>query len=159
MALTTFVSQNLGASQFELAKKGTHFGIVCCVAMAELIGVAMLLFAEPLMRFFTSNEEAVKFGAQQATVEALFLCMLSFSHSIAAIMRGAGKPLVPMFVMLASWCVIRVAYISIMVPIVQEGWVIFSAYPLTWTISSLVFLIYYLRSDWLHAFERSKVKA
>ena len=127
--------------------------------MAELIGVAMILFAEPLMRFFTDNEEAVNFGAQQARVEALFFCMLAFSHSIAAIMRGAGKPLVPMFVMLASWCVIRVAYISVMVPIVQEGWVIFSAYPLTWTISSIVFLIYYLRSDWLHAFERSKVKA
>lgn len=159
MALTTFVSQNLGARQYDRAKKGTHFGIVCCVVMAELIGVAMLLFAEPLMQFFTDNEEAVKYGAQQATVEALFFCMLSFSHSIAAIMRGAGKPLVPMFVMLGSWCVIRVAYISIMVPVVQEGWVIFSAYPLTWTISSIVFLIYYLRSDWLHAFERSKVKA
>lgn len=154
MALTTFVSQNLGAKQYDRAKKGTRFGIICCVVMAELIGVALLIFAKPLMGCFTDNAEAIKIGAQQARVEALFFCMLSFSHCIAAILRGAGKPMVPMFVMLGTWCAIRVAYISILVPIVQKSWVIFSAYPLTWTLSSIIFFVYYLKSDWLHAFEK-----
>ena len=66
MALTTFVSQNLGAKQYDRAKKGTRFGIICCVVMAELIGVALLVLAEPLMGCFTDNEEAIKIGAQQA---------------------------------------------------------------------------------------------
>lgn len=158
MALTTFVSQNLGAKQHERAKKGTCFGILCCVVMAELIGVALLVLAEPLMGCFTDNAEAIKIGAQQARVEALFFCMLSFSHCIAAILRGAGKPMVPMFVMLGTWCAIRVAYISILVPIVKESWVIFSAYPVTWTLSSIIFLVYYLKSDWLHAFDRKEAR-
>ena len=156
MALTTFVSQNLGARQYERAKKGTRFGILCCVVMAELIGVALMVFAEPLMGCFTDNAEAIRIGAQQARVESLFFCMLSFSHCIAAILRGAGKPMVPMFVMLGTWCAIRVAYISILVPIVKESWVIFSAYPVTWTLSSIIFLVYYLMSDWLHTFDRRK---
>ena len=158
MALTTFVSQNLGAKQYDRTKKGAKLGTIGCVAAAELIGVAMIVFARPLMAFFTDNPEAIKIGVKQSTVESLFFCMLSFSHCIAAIMRGAGKPMVPMFVMLAAWCVIRVAYISVMVPLVNESWVIFSAYPLTWTISSLIFLIYYLKSDWLHAFDRAEAK-
>ena len=154
MALTTFVSQNLGAKQHERAKKGSVFGIVSCVIMAELIGVVMLLFSRPLLSFFTKNEAAIDVGQRQIQVEALFFCMLSFSHCIAAIMRGAGKPLIPMFVMLGAWCVLRVAYISIVVPIVGESWVIFSAYPLTWTVSSVVFLIFYLKSDWIHGFDK-----
>lgn len=158
MALTTFVSQNLGAKQYERTKKGAKLGALGCVIAAELIGVAMLVFAQPLMGFFTDNQKAVDIGVKQATVESLFFCMLSFSHCIAAIMRGAGKPLVPMFVMLATWCAIRVIYISVMVPLVKESWVIFSAYPLTWTISSIIFLIYYLKSDWLHAFDRAEAK-
>ena len=85
-----------------------------------------------------------------------FYCMLSFSHCIAAIMRGAGKPMVPMFVMLGTWCAVRVAYISILVPIVQKSWVIFSAYPLTWTLSSIIFLVFYFCTDWLHAFEKKE---
>lgn len=158
MALTTFVSQNLGAHQYERAKRGTYFGIGCCVVMAELIGAVVMVCPEPLMRFFTDNEAAIVVGVKQGRIEAMFYCMLAFSHCIAAILRGAGRPIVPMLVMLASWCVIRVAYISIMVPIVKKSWIVFSAYPLTWTISSIIFLLFYLRSDWLHTFERNEKK-
>ena len=154
MALTTFVSQNLGAGQHDRAKKGSVFGIFSCVIIAELIGVALLIFARPLLAFFTNNEAAIEVGIRQIRVEALFYCVLAFSHCIAAIMRGAGKPMIPMFVMLGAWCVLRVAYISIVVPIVGESWVIFSAYPLTWTCSSIVFLIFYLKSDWIHGFDK-----
>ena len=154
MALTTFVSQNLGAGQHDRAKKGSVFGIFSCVIIAELIGVALLIFSRPLLAFFTNNEAAIEVGIRQIRVEALFYCVLAFSHCIAAIMRGAGKPMIPMFVMLGAWCVLRVAYISIVVPIVGESWVIFSAYPLTWTCSSIVFLIFYLKSDWIHGFDK-----
>lgn len=158
MALTTFVSQNLGARQYDRTKQGARLGTIGSVLAAEVIGVLMIVFARPLMAFFTDNEAAIEVGIRQSTVESLFFCMLSFSHCIAAILRGAGKPTVPMLVMLAAWCAIRVAYISIMVPIVKESWVVFSAYPLTWTISSVIFLIYYLKSDWLHAFDRAEAK-
>lgn len=154
MALTTFVSQNLGAGKHDRAKKGSVFGIFSCVIIAELIGVALLFFARPLLSFFTDNEAAIEVGIQQIRVEALFYCVLAFSHCIAAIMRGAGKPLVPMFVMLGAWCVLRVAYISIAVPLIGKSWVIFSAYPLTWTTSSIIFLIFYLKSDWIHGFDK-----
>ncbi len=159
MALTTFVSQNLGAKQYDRAKKGSRFGILCCIIMAELIGMTLILFKEPLMRFFTDNEAAIEVGMRQANVESLFFCMLALSHCIAAVMRGAGRPTVPMFVMLGAWCVLRVAYISILVPIVQQDWVIFSAYPVTWTVSSIIFLIFYFKTDWVHTFEKEKKPA
>ncbi len=155
MALTTFVSQNLGARQYDRTKKGVRFGLSCGVIVAEVVGVLMLLFAEPLMELFIKNDPgAVAVGVKQVKVEALFFCCLSLSHCIAAILRGAGKPMIPMFVMLGCWCVLRVLYIQTMVPLVQESWVIFSAYPLTWTASSIIYLIYYFKSDWLHGFEK-----
>lgn len=158
MALTTFVGQNLGAKQHDRTKKGAIFGIICCVVMAELIGVALLLFAEPLVSLFTDNPEAIRVGVRQARIESLFFCFLAFSHCIAAILRGAGKPTVPMLVMLGSWCVLRVTYISVVVPLVNDIWVVFSAYPLTWSVSSIIFLIYFLKSDWLHNFDRIEAK-
>ena len=42
MALTTFVSQNLGAKQYDRAKKGARFGILCSIIIAELIGACDL---------------------------------------------------------------------------------------------------------------------
>jgi len=61
-----------------------------------------------------------------------------------------------MLVMLVCWCIIRVTYITAMVRLIPDIRVIFWAYPLTWTLSSIVFFIYFLKSDWIHSFEKAK---
>ena len=154
MSLTTFVGQNLGARQYNRAKKGAYFGIACSVTLAELVGVVVFLTIPYLAVAFDSSTEVVDIATRQAHVEALFYCFLAFSHCIAGIMRGAGKSSVPMFVMLASWCIIRITYITITVHFIPKIQVIFWAYPLTWSISSVIFLIYFLKADWLHSFEK-----
>ena len=159
MALTTFVSQNLGAKQYDRTKKGVRFGVIRAVAMAELIGLLMVIFAEPLMEIFIKDDPAaVQVGVKQTYVEALFFCCLALSHCLAAVLRGAGKPMIPMFVMLGAWCVLRVLYIQTMVPLIGESWVIFSAYPLTWTVSSIIYLIFYFKTDWIHGFDKMRSK-
>ena len=85
--------------------------------------------------------------------------MASFSHCIAGICRGAGKAFVPMTIMLAVWCVFRIAYITIAMRISHNIVLLFWAYPITWTISSVIYLIYYLKSDWIHGFETPEERA
>ncbi len=53
---------------------------------------------------------------------------------------------------------LRVAYISIIVPLVAKIDVIFTAYPLTWGRELYHFLIYFLKSDWLHNYDRLEQK-
>ena len=73
---------------------------------------------------------------------------------MAAVMRGAGKATVPMFTMLVCWCVIRVTYITIAVKFVNELTTVSWAYPITWVLSSTVLLIYFLKADWIHNFDK-----
>ncbi len=157
-ALSTFVGQNLGAGQHERVKKGVGFGIVCSCLMAELIGVLSYLFAPQLIGFFSESAESVAFGVSHMRTICLFYCLLAFSHCIASIMRGAGRATVPMFTMLACWCVIRVSYITVAVKFVNELTTVSRAYPITWTLSSIVFLIYFLKADWIHGFDKEKAK-
>lgn len=157
MSLTTFIGQNLGARQYDRAKRGAAFGIVCSVTLAELVGILVYFLIPYFASAFDSSREVVAFASRQAHTEALFYCFLAFSHCIAGIMRGAGKSTVPMFVMLFSWCIIRITYITVTVHFIPKIQVIFWAYPLTWSISSVIFLIYFLKADWLHSFERKKV--
>lgn len=150
LALSTFISQNLGAKKYDRVKKGSVFGILCCTLLAELIGVVLYLFAPTFIAAFNSSAQVVRYGVSQARTEALFYCLLAFSHCAAGIMRGAGRATVPMFVMLICWCIIRVAYISIFTNLIPSIKVIFWAYPLTWSLSSLVFLVYLLKADWMN---------
>ena len=83
----------------------------------------------------------------------LFYCLLAFSHCTAAILRGAGKAFVPMTIMLGVWCVIRIAYILLVMHFIGEIRLIYWAYPITWSISSVLYFIYITRSDWVHGFE------
>ena len=158
MALTTFVSQNLGAAQYDRAKKGSRFGIISSVVIAEIIGVLMYLFAPALISLFTKTPEVIALGAREMRTISLFFCLLAFSHAVAAVCRGAGKAFVPMIIMLLFWCVIRILYITIVMHIVHEIQYIYWAYPLTWSLSSIVYLIYYHFSDWVHGFEKKPIK-
>lgn len=154
MAATTFISQNLGAKQYDRARRGARFSILAAVILAELIGICCYIFAPSLIGLFDQTPGVIELGVRQARTVALFYCLLAFSHSVAAVCRGAGKAFVPMCVMLSVWCVIRILYIMAVMHFTGEIGYIYWAYPITWAISSVIYLIYYLRSDWVHGFEQ-----
>lgn len=158
IALTTFVGQNLGAGEYTRTRRGARFGIICAVCMAELIGVLFYLAAPVLIGCFTEEPEAIAFGVEKVHICALFFCLLAASHSYSAVLRGAGKAVVPMIAMLSFWCVVRVAFLRIAVPIFKTIAVVNWVYPLTWFLSTVFFTIYYFKADWIHTFEKETVK-
>lgn len=111
--------------------------------------LSSISLAPVLIAAFNDAPQVVAYGTQQARTVTLFYFLLAFSHCAAGIMRGAGKATVPMFVMMVCWCIIRVTYITIVVKVIPSISVIFWAYPLTWCLSSIVFLLFLLKSNWL----------
>lgn len=152
MALTTFVGQNLGAKQYERTRKGTRFGILATVVLAELIGVLVYAYAPVLTAAFDSTPEVVMYGTARARTASLFYCLLAYSHALSAVLRGAGKSIVPMIVMLVFWCVIRVSILTVGGYFIGTIDVVYWVYPITWALSSIVFFIYYKKANWMYAF-------
>lgn len=148
-AISTFVGQNMGAKNYKRADKGARFGVLVSMGLAEIIGILFFLFAPIIIMAFTRDPEAVAFGVDKARVCSLFYCLLAASHSFSAVLRGAGKALVPMITMLSIWCVIRVSFLVVMVPITESIAVVNWVYPLTWALSTVVLFIYYIKADWL----------
>ena len=157
-ALATFVGQNLGAKQYHRVKKGVRFGIICSMLLAEVIGVLSYVFAPQLISLFNQQPQVVDYGVRHIQSICLFNCLLALSHCFAAVFRGAGKSNVPMFTMLGCWCLLRVTYITVALKFINRLETISLAYPITWACSSVIFLIYFLTADWIHAFERQEAK-
>ena len=154
IALTTFVGQNLGAGKHARAKRGAAFGVVACLLAAELTGLLLYQAAPALIGLFTAEPEAIAFGVGKSRICSLFFFLLAASHSLAAVLRGAGKAVIPMISMLTFWCVVRVTFLQIAVPIWQSIDVVNWVYPLTWLLSTVFLTIYTVRADWVHSFER-----
>ena len=155
-ALATFVGQNLGAEKYDRVKKGVGFGILCGCLLAETVGILSWVFAPQLIGFFNDAPAVIDYGVRHMRTICLFYFLLAFSHCISAILRGAGKTMVPMVTMLLCWCALRVTYISVMVRFVNRLETVSWAYPLTWFCSSVIFLVYFMKADWMHNFERQK---
>ena len=154
MALTTFTSQNMGARLYDRTKKGTRFVIFMGIGCAEVIGILFFTFAPFMIGLFTQDAEVIAIGVRQARTETLFYFLLALSHCMAGILRGAGKTTVPMVIMLACWCLFRITYITIAVRFFPDIHTIYVAYPITWSLSSILFTIYYFKADWVHSFQK-----
>ena len=156
MSLPTFVSQNLGAKQYDRAKKGSVFGILFGVVTAEILGVIIYFAAPSFLKIFVDTAESVNYGTIHAKTTALFFFLLALSHCAAGVLRGCGKAFIPMATMLAFWCGVRVVYVTSILKVIPKFQMISWAYPLTWSLSSIVFLIILIRMDWSKAFDGKK---
>lgn len=152
MSLPTFISQNLGASEYQRAKKGAAFGILFGVLTAELLGVVIYFFAAPLLKIFVDTPQSVEYGIIHMKTTSLFFCLLALSHCAAGVLRGCGKAIIPMIAMLSFWCGVRVVYVTCILKVIPEFRMISWAYPLTWSLSSIVLVAVLLCSDWTKSF-------
>lgn len=159
MALTTFVSQNLGAKAYDRVKKGIRVGIFCSVTIAETIALLIFIFSPKLIGLFTSDAQSIAFGVMHERTTTPFFFLLAYSHCMAAIFRRRGQIHRADAGDAAVLVIIRVTYVTFAVkffPVLQTvSW----AYPITWGLSTLVFTLYYFKSDWMHAFEKRERRA
>ena len=142
MAMSTFISQNRGAGRHDRMREGAKFGLLWSTVIIEGIGVITFALAPILVAAFNRNPEVVAYGVLRARICALFYCLLGFSHVSSSVMRGLGKPITPMLVMLMCWCVIRVAVLMTIGRACHNILLACWIYPITWGLSSLVYILY-----------------
>lgn len=153
MAITTFIGQNLGAGEHERALKGSRFGILGSMISAEILGVILWFICPWVIPLFNDDPAVVAIGVNQMRTESLFFFALAFAHAVSAVMRGSGRAKMPMYTMLLCWCILRVTYITVAVRFFPVINTVYWAYPITWLLSCVIFLVYYLKADWIHTFD------
>ena len=149
MALSTFISQNIGANQMDRVRKGAKQATLLAVFLAQCFGIFMYFTAPFFMGLFSKEAEVIAYGVQYSKIDSLFYFALSFSHMGAAILRGSGRTKTPMMVFLWDWCVFRIIYITLMVKMIPDIRSVISAYPVTWMISGTILIAIVMKGDWL----------
>ena len=109
---------------------------------------SMVAYSEAIVSSFSQTPDEVFDQYEELSLIHIY-CLLAFSHSIAAILRGAGKTMVSMIIMMMCWCVIRVSFLSVMIPLTHSIQAVYWVYPLTWSLSSLAFFWYYKKAKWI----------
>ena len=142
MATATFVSQNIGANEFERARKGIFFGVGTTMVLSEIIGLIVTLFCRPILSWFNTDAEVIRYGMMRGVVCAPFMLLPAYAHAMSAVMRGIGKPVTPMVVLLSCWCAVRVAVLFTVGKVWHDPRLVCWIYPFTWTLSTIVYTVY-----------------
>ena len=148
MAVTTFVGQNFGAGKMDRVKKGMWVTVLMSIAYTVLTGALLLWGQDPIMHLFTSDETVVAFGRQAMHYFCPFYWMLGILHSLAGTVRGTGKSVPPMVVLLVSLCLFRIVWIQFALSAFAGIEGVFILYPVSWGLGAVLMILYTWKGNW-----------
>lgn len=148
-AATTFTGQNVGAMQLDRVKNGTRTGIVVGVCFTAALSALTLLFSRQAFGLFTSDTAVIDIGVSLARIAFPFYFLYVFLEVFASTIRGAGKALPPMVIVLLNMCGVRLVLLRIFMSFWNSAQGVALIYPVTWLITALFMAAYYMLGKWL----------
>ena len=150
LAITTFVGQNFGAHKFDRVKKG----IWQCVGIAIAITAFLLAIILPLgpyfYRFFIQDAYVIEIGMEILYFLAPIWPTYILIEVLSGGIRGTGDSIIPMLMTCSGVCIFRIVYILfVATPLWPTLKGVLTCYPISWSLTSLLFLAYFLHGGWL----------
>lgn len=144
IAATTFVGQNFGAGRMERVKKGVRN----CMGMtlASSVFMSFLIFNWGIYGFelFATDPKVVSIGISMVRYLSPFYVTYVSIEILSGALRGVGDCWIPMLLCCGGVCVLRVLWVLVAVPMKRDMHTIMFSYPLTWVVTTILFIVYYL---------------
>lgn len=149
MAVTTFTGQNVGAKKPDRIKKGMWTALIMGVVYTVIIGVVILLTSHTVLGLFTKDNDVITYGQLAMKYFCPFYFLLGILNILAGTVRGAGKGVPPMLILLFSMCIFRILWIKIALPFYSTIDGVFILYPISWFVGMVLMIIYTKFGKWL----------
>jgi len=149
MAATTFTGQNIGAGKIDRVKKGMKVSLAMGIGYAMATGILLYNLAPYAMGIFTQDPEVVECGVYLMKFFCPFYWILAFIHVMAGTIRGTGKTLPPMIIILVSLCLFRIIWIATVVPMIGELYGLVMVYPLSFVVGAILTILYAKFGKWM----------
>ncbi len=128
MALTGFVGQNLGAGKMDRIRKAMNTSLKIAVGFTVPVSLILTIFSRYILLCFTKNPEILANG--QAAI--MNILPLYFLYSIDQVyiggLKGLGKTGYTMLCSMICYCLFRIAWCSILLPIWWDMRVVYHSY-------------------------------
>lgn len=143
ISITTFVGQNYGAGKIDRVKKGINVCLGLSVVITVILSTALYVWGGYIYLLFTTDTVVIAKGMEilyfLAPTFITYICIEIYSGAL----RGTCDCWIPMIMTALGVCVLRVVWVIAAVPLRPGIETIIFSYPLTWTITSILFIIYY----------------
>ena len=149
MAVTTFTGQNVGANRLDRVKKGMYSSLIMVLVYTVFIGAVLLIFSHQVLGLFTHSAQVIMYGQLAMKYFCPYYFLLGILNVLAGTVRGAGKGIPPMIILLFSMCIFRILWINIALPFYSTIDGVFILYPISWLVGAILMILYTKFGKWL----------
>lgn len=149
MAVTTFTGQNVGANRLDRVKKGMYSSLIMVLVYTVFIGAVLLIFSHQVLGLFTHSAQVIMYGQLAMKYFCPYYFLLGILNVLAGTVRGAGKGIPPMIILLFSMCIFRILWIKIALPFYSSIDGVFILYPISWLVGAILMILYTKFGKWL----------
>ena len=148
-AITTFVGQNFGAQRYDRMRRSCRVCMGMAVGSIAILSIAICLFGRQLLGLFTTDGAVLDVGQQIIWAISPFYLTYVTVEILSGTIRGVGDSVKPMVITAVCTCLVRIIYVSLCKHYRLGIQYVSYSYAGTWLLTSCVFIIYYLRGNWL----------
>ena len=146
-AVLTFSGQNFGAGNIDRVRKGFRQAIIMFLIMAFSISGICLLLGESIYGLFTKDQNVIAIGMQMLRFIAPYWATFCFVEIYSTGIRACGDSLIPMIMTALGIGALRILWILFYPDTTILG--VLVCYPISWVLTSILFLIYYRYGGWM----------
>lgn len=143
ISITTFVGQNYGARQYARVKKGVRVCLGMAFGASAILCLIIYVFGGAVTHLFTDDPAVVEQSRYILRFMVPYFLTYVCIEILSGALRGSGDSLRPMLMTCFGVCGTRVAWILLAVPYFKTFASVMVSYPISWTLSSILFILYY----------------
>lgn len=140
----TFTSQNIGAAKYRNINKVYRYCFIAASIISIVLSAAGFFFRDQIVWLFAKEPEVIELGAQRLALVIPFYIFCSLQDVAAGQIRGMGKSIEPMILSLFGTCVVRLAWIFLILPPDCSLMDVYWAYPISWFATFVLLNILYV---------------
>ena len=144
ISITTFVGQNYGAGKMDRVRKSTLICLAIDLVVSAVLVILLVAGRELLFRLFISDASVIEIGAEMLRLIMPWYVVYVFIEVLAGSLRGVGDVIVPVIITLFGVCLLRIVWIIGVMHFSPTIPAIIYSYPVTWVLTALAFIVYYI---------------
>lgn len=143
ISVTTFVGQNFGARRMDRVRKGAGACMAIGVILTAAVSIGLYFWGYLFVELFTADQQVQQISMDLIRFMAPTYITYITIEILSGTLRGVGDAWMPLIITGIGVCLVRVLWIICAMPHFQSILAAAFCYPLTWTLSSIAFVVYY----------------
>lgn len=142
----SFVSQNYGAGEQKRINRIVLLGEACVIVTGTLLGNMVVFFGNELLQIYSNNPEVIAAGMVRLHYISMIYALCGIMDVMVGALRGIGYSIMPMIVSIVGVCVLRLIWLATVfqIPEFHKIETVYLSYPVTWILTSLVYIVFFV---------------